>query len=418
MDNLCHTLVGAALGEAGLARRKPLATATLLIGANLPDVDGFTYAFLDGPTSLAFRRGWTHGVLAMAILPVLLAAAMVGFDQMVRRRRPEKSRGQALRACTRRSSRLPARFRALLLPAFASVLSHPLLDFLNTYGVRFLSPFSERWFYGDTLFIVDPWVWIALALGITLSRVARRRSPARAARPARIALALATAYVAVMMVSSFVGRGVVRRAAEAAGFQPSGRVLVAPLPLVPTWRMTLFEERDGYRFGSLHWTPKPVVRFQEFHRVGADDPAVAAARQMRPFRQFLVWARFPHYDVRREAGSAIVEARDARYPGRAGSWASVTAVVPENPPGGAASESRRVDFARRDPARGTDTATIFRMKFTRFAALALTGGLAVVSVAPAASRSVLPWVEDDYAKALSQARAKDVPIFVEAWAPW
>jgi hypothetical protein len=58
------------------------------------------------------------------------------------------------------------------------------------------------------------------------------------------------------------------------------------------------------------------------------------------------------------------------------------------------------------------------MKFTRFAALALTGGLAVVSAAPAASRPVLPWVEDDYAKALSQARAKDVPIFVEAWAPW
>jgi hypothetical protein len=58
------------------------------------------------------------------------------------------------------------------------------------------------------------------------------------------------------------------------------------------------------------------------------------------------------------------------------------------------------------------------MKFTRFAALALTGGLAVVSGAPAASRSALPWVEDDYAKALSQARAKDVPIFVEAWAPW
>jgi hypothetical protein len=58
------------------------------------------------------------------------------------------------------------------------------------------------------------------------------------------------------------------------------------------------------------------------------------------------------------------------------------------------------------------------MKFTRFATLALTGGLAVVSVAAAASRSVLPWVEDDYAKAVSQARAKDVPIFVEAWAPW
>lgn len=58
------------------------------------------------------------------------------------------------------------------------------------------------------------------------------------------------------------------------------------------------------------------------------------------------------------------------------------------------------------------------MRLNRFAALALTGGLAIVSAAPAASRSVLPWVEDDYPKALTLARAKNVPIFVEAWAPW
>jgi hypothetical protein len=58
------------------------------------------------------------------------------------------------------------------------------------------------------------------------------------------------------------------------------------------------------------------------------------------------------------------------------------------------------------------------MRITRFAALALTGGLAIVSAAPAASRAVLPWVEDDYPKALTLARAKSVPIFVEAWAPW
>jgi hypothetical protein len=58
------------------------------------------------------------------------------------------------------------------------------------------------------------------------------------------------------------------------------------------------------------------------------------------------------------------------------------------------------------------------MRLTRFAALALTGGLAIVSAAPAASRAVLPWVEDDYSKALVHARAKSVPIFVETWAPW
>ena len=34
-----------------------------------------------------------------------------------------------------------------------------------------------------------------------------------------------------------------------------------------------------------------------------------------------------------------------------------------------------------------------------------------------AASEVLPWV-DDYPRALAAARAKNVPLFVEAWAPW
>ena len=30
----------------------------------------------------------------------------------------------------------------------------------------------------------------------------------------------------------------------------------------------------------------------------------------------------------------------------------------------------------------------------------------------------LPFVEDDYARALAEAKTKAVPLFVEAWAPW
>jgi hypothetical protein len=52
------------------------------------------------------------------------------------------------------------------------------------------------------------------------------------------------------------------------------------------------------------------------------------------------------------------------------------------------------------------------------AALTLAGGLAMGSAARTASGASLPWVEDDYSKAVTQARAKNVPIFVEAWAPW
>jgi hypothetical protein len=31
---------------------------------------------------------------------------------------------------------------------------------------------------------------------------------------------------------------------------------------------------------------------------------------------------------------------------------------------------------------------------------------------------VMPWIEDDYARAVSEAKARKVPIFVESWAPW
>jgi hypothetical protein len=47
--------------------------------------------------------------------------------------------------------------------------------------------------------------------------------------------------------------------------------------------------------------------------------------------------------------------------------------------------------------------------------LAASAALAASAPAPA---PVLPFIEDDYGKALSLARQKKVPIFVEAWAPW
>jgi inner membrane protein len=86
MDNLCHTLVGAALAETGLQRRTPLATAALVIGANLPGVDVLSYAW--GPdVALGFRRGWTHGVLALAVWPFLLTGLLLVWDRLIRRRR-------------------------------------------------------------------------------------------------------------------------------------------------------------------------------------------------------------------------------------------------------------------------------------------------------------------------------------------
>ena len=39
-------------------------------------------------------------------------------------------------------------------------------------------------------------------------------------------------------------------------------------------------------------------------------------------------------------------------------------------------------------------------------------------IAPAGPRMVLPFIRDDYTRALAEARARKVPLFIEAWAPW
>ena len=67
MDNLCHTLAGAALGEAGLKQRTAFGMATLMIASNLPDVD--VAVFATDTLAMSFRRGWTHGVIGQLVLP-------------------------------------------------------------------------------------------------------------------------------------------------------------------------------------------------------------------------------------------------------------------------------------------------------------------------------------------------------------
>jgi hypothetical protein len=76
MDNICHTLVGAALAESGLKRRTPLGSVTLMIAANLPDVDVMAVPL---GHSLGFRRGITHGVPALILLPVALTIVMLAW---------------------------------------------------------------------------------------------------------------------------------------------------------------------------------------------------------------------------------------------------------------------------------------------------------------------------------------------------
>ena len=176
MDNLTHSLVGLAAAKAGLERASPYATLVCVLAANLPDVDIVTLA--GGPRAyLANHRGITHslvGALALALaLPVLFFAC----ERLLARLRGREPR---------------ARFKGLLVCSLILVASHPLLDWTNSYGLRPFLPWDGRWVYGDLLYIVDPWIWLALG-GACFLLTAKTRP--RAAVWAVLACALSLLFV-------------------------------------------------------------------------------------------------------------------------------------------------------------------------------------------------------------------------------
>jgi inner membrane protein len=309
MDNLCHTLVGAALAEAGLKRRTPLATATLMIGANLPDVDVLAY-FWGADTAIAFRRGWTHGVLALALWPFVLTGLMLAWDRWVRRRPDD-----------------PARVGALFWLSVISILSHPFLDWLNTYGMRWLMPFRDVWSYADTLFIIDVWIWLILIVGVVWSRLRARRGRPDRERPARMALAAVGVYILLMAGSHLAAREVVRE-----GFGGSGPLMAGPLPVTPLRRQAVADLGEQYVLGTVDWLRRPPLATQPPRLLpkGRSHPAVTAAAATREGRIFLHWARFPYFRVEERPDAWIVRMGDARYTiNPATGFGSLTVAVPK-----------------------------------------------------------------------------------------
>ena len=357
MDPIAHTLVGAALAQAGLRNRTRYATAALLIGANLPDVDAFTMLG-DPDLSLLCRRGWTHGVLAMAALPAALTGTLLLVHRMSGRRGRAPNAG------------------ALLLLSYLAFLTHPLLDWLNNYGVRLLMPFDGRWFYGDAVFILDPWIWLMLGGAVFLFFSKRRASliawmggipliaalvwlgaPAEfiggkllwtvavavvltlrlrrsffdehsAARLARLALAATTLYISLMVVSARLARDWVYEELSASGMVIE-QWMVGPLPVTPFLRDVVVETPEGYRYGILTLSPWPSLQLAERAIPKPDDtPTVQAALRSPKIRGFMNWARFPFVEIESDA-AYVMDARFVRQ--RTGSFG--TMVIRPRPSG-------------------------------------------------------------------------------------
>ena len=307
MDNLCHTLVGAAMGEAGLKRRTRFGSAALMMASNLPDVDVIVFA--TGTPSVAFRRGWTHGVGAQLVLPILVTAV---FWYMGRR------------SARRGGEGAPVSVGWLLALSYMGVYSHVFLDYLNNYGIRLLTPFEWRWFYGDAVFIVDPRLWLILGVGVWLAR--RRSTP----RPSRVALVVATCYIAAMLASARAARGVVEeRWEQTHGVRPQA-LMVGPELLSPLRRDVIVDAGSHYEAGRFRW-PSSLEFWPEKIPKNDRGPEVAAAREAPNVRGFLVWSRFPFWTMEPVEGGTRVTVSDARFMATGGMFSESTIVATRGP---------------------------------------------------------------------------------------
>lgn len=316
MDNLAHALTGLAMGHAGLKRRTPLALTTLALAANAPDIDIVVVA--TDTLAVYFRRGWTHGPPAMLLLPVALTLLVVAFDRLVRQRRPLPP-----------PSVVP---REVLLVAALGTWSHPLLDYMNSYGIRLLMPLSGRWFYGDALYIVDPWLYLLLGVGVWMAWRSRRAAM-NGVRTARVALLAAALYVAAMYGSNLWARVVVADGLARAG-RGDARFMVTPVAVNPFQREVLVDLGDRYEKGFVTFAPWPRFRPAGYGvEIHADDPAAQAAAATPLARQYLTWSRFPFYVVERSAEGTVVFLNDARYSGPSGrdGWAGLRIPLPDRP---------------------------------------------------------------------------------------
>jgi len=160
------------MGRAGLNRKTALATLTLTLAAEVPDLDVIG-GIARGPAfGFAHHRGFTHSFLGVP----LDAVVVLGFVYLLWRLRGRKIK----------DPNLPPRWGLLYLYACLAGLSHVLLDFTNNYGVRPFWPFSEKWYSWDIVFIFEPVMFAFLLLGLIVPSLfalidkeigARRRSP-------------------------------------------------------------------------------------------------------------------------------------------------------------------------------------------------------------------------------------------------
>lgn len=316
MEPVTHFLTGACLGRAGLNRKTALATVTLTLAAEAPDIDILWY--LKGSTEgFAHHRGFTHTFLGIPAM----AALAVGIVWLVRWIFLKLRKGRGLKS---RYPRPPIRWWLLYVYACIALLSHLLLDFTNNYGLRPFFPFNPKWYAWSIVFIVEPVLLAALTIGLIMpplfglisSEVGARQKAPRGRGWAIFAL---LAMIATWGVRDFEHRRALA-AMNAVDYrnEQAIRTMASPRMITPFQWSGIVETRDFFEtvpVDSLAPEVDPQNEAVVYYKPPETDMSLAAKRTYLG-RVYLDWAAFPYLEIEQlqaPQNGSLVRFSDLRF---------------------------------------------------------------------------------------------------------
>jgi inner membrane protein len=317
LDPVTHLLTGACVSRAGLNRKTGMATLTLALAFEAPDIDSIYY-FGGSVTGLQHHRGITHSFLGAPFVAAAVLAIVYGVHRWRSSRQGKGTGGKPGGTVPR----LPPNWKLLYGYALLGALVHLFQDFTNNYGVRPFAPFNRKWYAWDIVFIVDPIMLLALFLALALPALMAliteeigSRKPQFRGRGAAIFALLCLA--AVILVRDFEHRRAVNavNARTYRGEDPL-RASAFPQPINPFSWNGVVETQDFFEMtpvdsGSGDVDPQnmAVVRFKP-----EETPVTLAAKKSRLGRVYLDWARYPLVTTEKlEGGRFLVQLEDLRF---------------------------------------------------------------------------------------------------------
>lgn len=323
MEPVTHLLTGACLSRAGLNRKTALATVTLVLAAEAPDID--VLGNLRGPVyGFAHHRGITHTLVGTPFVAALVLGVVYLLYRLMKRRRPEPAGAEGSSAVAHLGPPAQPRWGVLYGFACLSVLVHILLDFTNNYGVRPFEPFSYRWYSWDIVFIFEPLLYVFLLGGLLLpglfglinDEIGGRRPRSKGRTGAILALA---AMVALWGLRDYEHRRALA-AMESLMYQDEEPIRVSAYPYYvnPFKWYGVAETRDFYEqvlVDSLTPEVNPGGEGQVRYKPEESD-VTEAAKNTYLGHVYLDWAQYPVVEaepVREPLQGYLVTFTDLRY---------------------------------------------------------------------------------------------------------